>query len=76
MPKKIEKKTVGGLDENGVRQAIVTELGKDMPRMDQLSRLIGRFNRLRGRRVHQAVLQLVGKAGADKVADAILGDNR
>ncbi len=77
MGKSHNKKTagIGDMTEQQIKLALVDELKRDMPRIDVVSRLAGRWNRLNGRRLHQALLSLVGKPDAAKKADALLGSN-
>lgn len=78
MGKSENKKTagIGDLTQQQVKTALLNELGRDMPRIDVISRLTGRWNRLDGRKLHQALLSLVGKPDAVAKANALLGDHR
>lgn len=59
-----------------LKAEIVEESGREMPRMDLIIRKIGRYNRLKGRHLHQSILHVIGKPGAQKIVDALLSDNR
>jgi ribosomal protein L14 len=78
MGKSDNKKTagIGDLTQSQVKTALVEEMRRDMPRIDVVSRLAGRWNRLEGRKLHSALLNLIGKPDAAKKADEILGDHR
>lgn len=78
MGKSQNKKTagIGNLTLAQVDEAIVNELGMAMPRIDVITRLSGRKNRLEGRKMVQALLALVGKPDAMNKARALLGNNR
>jgi hypothetical protein len=69
--KKMTKVTIKDIDEQ-----IIEEIDRDMPRIHLITRLLGKRNRLKGRHLHQSILQLIGKPGAKKTVSAILGDNR
>lgn len=58
-----------------IAKALQAEVNSDAPRVDLITRLVGRYNRIDGARRQRAVLALLDKRGAKNV-DAVLDSNR
>lgn len=71
-----KKPKVGHMTADTLKAAIVEEFGKPEPRIDAVTRLVGRYNRIRGRHLHRSMLQLIGKPDAQNKANALLGNDR
>ena len=67
-------KSMKNMSEVELRQAIQAEVDKGaLARPDLLSRLVGRFNRVRGSRCMRDVLALLGKRGKHDVYSVLDG---
>lgn len=69
--KKYDELNTGQMTEAQARQALRDEVNSVSPRADVVTRLTGRINRERGRRVMRGVLALLSKKG-EKNVDAVL----
>lgn len=72
---KAAHKTMKTTDLKVIAALIQEEINKPEPRMDLVSRLVGRYNRIDGARRMRDVLGLLSKRGKKNV-DAVLGNNR
>lgn len=69
-------KSMRGMTEVELRQALQAEMDRgDEARPDLVSRLVGRFNRVRGSRCMRDILALMGKRGKHDV-NQVLDGNR
>lgn len=66
---------LGSMTEDQLVAAMQHELEKDEPRVDLLTRLVGRYNKLRGKKSITVVLGLLSYKGKRDVY-AVLGHNR
>lgn len=57
-----------------IAKALQTEVNSDAPRVDLITRLVGRYNRIDGARRQRDILGLLSKRGAKDVEAVLDGD--
>lgn len=71
-----KKPKVGTVTSESLKGQIVEELGNEHPKIDSIVRFVGKLNRIEGRKMHRAIIQLIGKPDAQKRALELLDNDR
>jgi len=71
---KAAHKTMKAMKLRDIAKALQAELDSEAPRVDLITRLVGRYNRVDGARRQREILALLNRRGPKNV-DAVLANN-